>query len=244
MILLLVDGWCRLNRFHQWMQSLCYEGRSSNSPYDFQEMGHEVLLLSARNTRYPPWLQPSEMLLKLVSGYITTLVLEMWRGGNVMWVLLSFVNLIILFAVSVSDMVASCIMELMLETWKLISGWLMFASHANCPMALLKLIISLSFNILWGSESSSLFSGMIFKLSAYLYWSMLINISSFCLMLMPFFISHMNDALNFPMTEFKFSCPYWAVNKQNGYPNNLLCLWKRKIPPSYLEGLAPSLPSS
>ena len=35
---------------------------------DFAEMGHEVLFLSTEKTRCLPWLQPSEMLLKLVSA--------------------------------------------------------------------------------------------------------------------------------------------------------------------------------
>ena len=49
-------------------------------------------------------------------------------------------NLNILLAALTSDMVASPILELMLVTWKLISGCLMFASQFNWPMALLKLM--------------------------------------------------------------------------------------------------------
>ena len=71
-------------------------------------------------------------------------------------------NLIFLFASLMCDMVASRILEL--------------TSQFNWPMALLKLDVSLSFNLQWGCVSCSLFSGMVFKLSAYVFWSVLIDI--------------------------------------------------------------------
>lgn len=55
-------------------------------------------------------------------------------------------------------------------------------------MALLKLDVSLSFKLLWGSKSCSLFHGIVFKLSTYTCWLMLIDISSFCLMLMQTYV--------------------------------------------------------
>ena len=101
---------------------------------------------------------------------------------------------LILFAALMPDMVSFRILKLMLETWKLISSRLMLASQFNWPMTLLQLDCSLSFNIPWGSKSCSLFSGKVFKLSAYVcvvqssIWSVLIDISSFCLMLMPTYV--------------------------------------------------------
>ena len=71
-------------------------------------------------------------------------------------------NLIILFAALMSDMVAFRILELMLETWMLISSRLMFESQFNWPITFLKLDLSLSFNLSWESKSCSLFSGMVF----------------------------------------------------------------------------------
>ena len=71
-------------------------------------------------------------------------------------------NLIILFAALMPDMVPFRIFELMLETWTLISSRLMFESQFHWPITFLKLGVSLSFNLCRGSESCSLFSGMVF----------------------------------------------------------------------------------
>ena len=91
-------------------------------------------------------------------------MLSSWSDGNVMWLLFSLTNLLILFVSLMSDVVASTL-ELIFETWKLISGILIFANQFSCPMALLNNDFSCLVSFCWGFETCSLFKGMMFILS-------------------------------------------------------------------------------
>ena len=98
---------------------------------------------------------------------MTTWVLDKSSDGNVIQCLFPLTFLTILFTSLISETVAFVILELIVDTWKLISGHVMFESQFNCPRVLRNADHSSSVVSLCGFEICSLFNGMVLILSIY-----------------------------------------------------------------------------